>query len=217
MAEELVQLDEETAKLMVTKFFEQTQGYRPDWKKIAETNQYVGKLTDQEAYAKKLAAFKKAIAVIKEEHELSHQQMADRLSCSKQQISKILTSNINPKNGTVSIKKIPTDKIDLITEVFSVSGAYLLGLTEDVEKEFSYEAYYFWENPDSEFLPIRDRVVKEYQYGVATFGSPLALLKEKLWENLKDDYELILALNSMLKSEDRKKYVDIIKAIYRLK
>ena len=68
--------------------------------------------------------------------------------------------------------------------------------------------YYFWENPDSEYLIIKDEIgSKPLINPVAFFGTPKARLVTRIHEELKKelDYDFVVALDRIMSSEPKKR------------
>ncbi len=199
------------------RFYEKLYLYTPNWQKIVAINNETG-LPDEEDYQKKLESFKSAIRKLMEAEKLTYTEMAQRCGYGnkRQSFAKVVTKNTNPLKGTQPIKKIPVDKIPNIAATFTTSEAFLLGFTEDRNAAFTPEYYYFKENPKSEFLPIKEDVVTRLEFGIETFGAPLNILMDNLMEVTKEDYELLTALNQMLRGGKRDRFRQMLIALSKL-
>jgi len=117
------------------------------------------------------------------------------------------------------IKKIPINKFDLIYTEFSIHPAYLLGLVDDLAVEPDDASCYFWEHPRNKFECIKDELDLENYFIAMDFdGNPLNQLLSNVTEKLKNDYELLLALNNIFKgpSYQRTLMIDIIKKLGKI-
>ena len=184
---------------LIALFKEALRNYNPDWRKIATTNQFPEKLSDEEDRKKKAKSFGQAIKEIRSRRELSLQQMSERLSCSRQYVYKI---------ETVGVSKLPIDKLESIANTFGISPAFLIGLIDDETYMPDNAEYYFWENPDSEYLTIKDEMkLRPLTNPIAFFGTPKARLIARIYEELKKDinYDFVVALDKILLSEPKKR------------
>ena len=170
--------------------------YSPNWKTIVNRIQKMEN-NEELTYENKLENFRNAITAIKKEHNLSLRQMAEKLSCSYQHIWDI----VNKK-----IKTIPVKRFGDIAMCFSVSEAYLLGLVDDGGINPDIAECYFWENPQSEFLALKDCIEMERLYDpMATFGVPTKKLTDYVCEELSKDYALLSALHKIFKAPFQKR------------
>lgn len=199
------------------RFYEKLYSYTPNWSKIVAINNETG-LPDEEDYQKKLEAFKSAIRYLMKVEKLTYTEMAQRCGYGnkRQSFAKVVTQNTNPLKGTQPIKKIPVKKLSHIAATFTTSEAFLLGFTRNRNAAFTPEYYYFKENPKSEFLPIKKDVATRLEYGIETYGPSLERLIDNLMEVIKEDYELLTALNQMLRGYKKERYRQILLALSKL-
>lgn len=193
-------------ELLKERFYREMQYYCPNWKRIVHTNQS-GRDGD---YGKKLQDFCEAMKSIRETRGLSMQKMGERISYSRQFICEI------EKKG---IKKLPIHKLGLIANTFSVSVAYLIGLVEDDYCEPNITQYYFWEYPNSQYEIIKEEVIEgSLIHPMQTWGSPIDTILGEISQMLKNDYELALSIQEILKREGRKRgeIVSIIKSLAKI-
>lgn len=205
-------LSPEQREDMINSFRDEMRSYVPNWSAIIEANEPRDKYFSQETQKTPVESFCDAIKSIRKKMNLTQEQMGERLSCSRQNINKI--EHKIPKT-------IPVDKLESISECFSVSVAYLLGLIDDDSIEPDITEYYFWEHPNSEYLAIKDEVVnKPLIYPLETFGVPKEVLIKRLTENLKNKlenkYDVIVALNTILELPNAKKRTRALSIIENL-
>ena len=184
---------------LIDSFTEVLRDYNPDWVKIASINQHPKELSDEDARKKKVESFGRAIKEIRERRGLSMQQMGKRLSCTRQYVFKIETAGVS---------KLPIDKLERIAYTFGISPAFLIGLIDDETYMPDKIEYYFWENPDSEYLIIKDEIgSKPLINPVAFFGTPKTRLVTRIHEELKKelDYDFVVALDRIMSSEPKKR------------
>lgn len=179
------------------RFHKAIEEYRPNWETIAKTNQSLDNLSEYAAYSEKVEAFCTAIQHIRKMNNLSVEQMGERLGYSRQYVYKIEKKQI---------KGIPFDKIDFISEVFSVSPAYLLGLIEKEDEFPDPTAYYFWEYPNNPYIEIKDELIKQSLTSpMYTFGNPKEQLLSFVSNELINDYTLLYSLKKIFQSDPLKK------------
>lgn len=190
-------MTEKEKKDLIDEFKTVMEDYTPDWNTIINTNHSNGKYDDETVYLKRIEHFCDAIKMLRVRDKLTLEQMGERLSYTKQYVNKIEKHKI---------KKIPIDKLQLISYNFSISVAYLLNLTDDLDYNVCDEQYYFWEHPDSKYNEIKDEVIKKpLIYPMITHDNAIQKLINKLNEKLKNDYELALALDKILNAKSIKK------------
>lgn len=183
---------------LIDKFYDKIVAYRPDWNRIIEVNKISVK------------TFGEALQNVRKARGINGETMGESLSLSKQAISKM-------EKG--QYKFIPVDKLDLISNTYAVSVAYLLGLTDNQSEFLEKEEYFFWEFPESEYVAIKDEVTpKRLLYAMMTWGMPVDKMMEYVDENLRNDYELLQALYNILKTEKvrHKQYRNVIIAIGKI-
>lgn len=198
-------------EVLLNKFFDEIKYYAPNYEKIVYANQYGEKLSENEIYERKLESFCTNMRLLRKNRRISAETMGERLSCTKQNISKIENKKI---------KKIPINNLEFIHSRLDVSIAFLLGLTPDDGSEPSLTEYYFWEHPESEFVKIRHRIGQEkpLSYAMDYFGKPSKKIIESLIPKLEKDYELLSALDDILSAqpEVRKANIEIIKNLSKI-
>ena len=169
-------------------FLTEIEWYQPDWKKIAKRYE-----TDPKA----VEHFCKALKGIKESRGVSLRDMGEKLSYSGEYVSKIIKGKI---------KKIPLDKLDIIFDCYGVSPAYMIGLINEEEKIPDETEAYFWEYPDSEYLPVKDEVVhKAYINPMISHGAPINHIANEVFPKLLKEYDLMLSLQRILRSNSKNK------------
>ena len=180
---------------LINSFEKKMISYFPNWNTIIDANNVTTK------------TFGQRLKRLRKSRGLNQVEMGERLSYKKQNISKIE----NGKN-----KQIPVDKLDFISDIFSVSIAYLLGLEDDDGVHFDKRHYYFWENPNSEYGLVKEDILnKPLIYPMETWGSPKEEMINIVIEELKTDYDLLDSLYRIFTIEKtkRKNFIDIIKAL----
>lgn len=191
-------------------FWDEMGNYSPDWDKIIKMNRPTGNYAPAEIQKMTVEPFCNALKHLREKRQLTLKEMGERLSYTKQYISRI---------EHCAIKNIPINKLELISGCFSVSIAYLIGIIDDDSCEPDLAQYYFWEHPDCKYLPIKDEVIhKPLIYPIEFCGKPLENLIKELEQKIGNDYELALALNTILdlKNLKRKKLITIIKNLSQI-
>ena len=190
-------------------FAKEISCYIPDWKRIITANQTNENLKYDEIIDRKVEIFRKRMHDMRKDRGLTQAQMAERLSCTKQYISKI-EKNIN---------RIPVERLADINRIFGVPIPYLLGLTDSEEIIPKNEEIYFWENPKSKYSVIKDDVIKEpYINPMIFWGPPSETLADKVLEKIKDDYAILTLLDDILKSskEKREKILKSVKFLMEI-
>ena len=185
-------------ELLMERFAKEVTTYYPDWNAIINANHITPDI------------FGKRLEEIRKGQSLKQAEMGERLSYSKQAISKLEKG----KN-----KKIPVDKLEFISNVFSVSVAYLLGLEENKEIAVDKRHYYFWEHPKNDFEYIKKDIFNDtLKYPMETFGASTDKLLTLVIKGLKKDYALLSAIYWILRAEDSKKKTacEIIKSIEKI-
>ena len=74
---------------LLDKFFDEIKYYAPNYENIVYANQYGEKLSENEIYERKLESFCTNMRLLRKNRRISTQVMGERLSCTKQNISKI--------------------------------------------------------------------------------------------------------------------------------
>lgn len=158
--------------------------YKPNWQRIIDVNNISTKI------------FGSKLRELRRSRDLSGAELGERLSCSKQNISKI-------ENG--ENKRIPIEKFELIESLFPIPIAYLLGLTDDDDRTIDRTEYYFWENPDSKFNAIKNEVINGgLLIPFETWGFSKERIMEEVIELLQNDYELANAIHTFFIPENGK-------------
>lgn len=196
--------------MLKNQFYLEMDSYTPNWKVIAETNQHPDDCTDEKAYAKKRESFCKAMKHIRAQRGLKAGEMGSRLNYSRQYVYEI-------ENNQIQL--IPTHKFDVIGEVFGVSPAYLLGLT-DKEDEFPDKTQcYFWEHPQNKYTALKEDLIRDsLKNPMSFFGPAPDELMRVVTEKLTADYELLYALSKIYKTNsDKRDYIlNMIKSYSQL-
>ncbi len=185
-------------ELLMERFAKEMTTYYPNWNAIINVNHITPDI------------FGKRLEAIRKERDLSQAEMGERLSYSKQAISKLEKG----KN-----KKIPVDKLEFISNVFSVSVAYLLGLEKEAKTALDKRHYYFLEHPKNDFEYIKNDIFNDALiYPMETFGASTDKLLTLVIEGLKEDYALLSAIYRILRAQDSKKKnaCEIIKSIEKI-
>ncbi|MBE6805643.1 MAG: helix-turn-helix transcriptional regulator [Ruminococcaceae bacterium] len=185
-------------ELLIEEFKDEMIRYDPNWNVIADLYN-----VSTEKFGERLKSLRKS-------RGFTQEYVGEKLSYTKQSINKIEKG----KN-----KKIPVDKLNFISNLFSISVAYLLGLIDDDSVHIDKSEYYFWEHPNNKYVEVRDQVVqKRLTYPMATWGSPTERMLDAVTDELKNDYELLTALYNIFKTEKtkRKQIRGIIKAVEKI-
>lgn len=196
--------NEQERKQLILNFKQEIQSYTPDWKKIIHTNQSMEKISIEEILDRKVIIFRKRMCALRKSRGLTQAQMAERLSCSKQYVSKI----------EKSIKNIPIKILEDIHKCFAVPIAYLLGLIDDDICEPDIAEYYFWENPHSKYNIVKSDVINErLLHPMEFFGAPQKTLEEKVFEEIKKHYDLLMLFDDIMNcsKEKKEKMIQIMK------
>ena len=188
----------DNSELLIEEFNDEMIRYEPNWNAIVDL------------YDVSTEKFGERLKTLRKSRGFTQEYVGEKLSYTKQSINKIEKG----KN-----KKIPVDKLDFISNLFSVSEAYLLGLIDDDDVHIDKSEYYFWEHPNNKYVEVRDQVVqKRLTYPMATWGSPTERMLDAVTNELKSDYELLTALYNIFKTEKakRKQIRGIIKAVEKI-
>ena len=183
---------------VINEFSREMQRYYPNWNTIIEVQKI-----PTEIFGERLKALRK-----KRGH--TQEFMGERLGCSKQAINKIEKG----KN-----KKIPVDKLDMCSELFSVSVAYLLGLEKDDGIHIDKSQYYFWEFPNSKLEYAKEKLIENpLLYPFESWGEPTEIMLNYITNALKNDYELIRIIHHILevKETTKKDIKGVFKAIEKI-
>lgn len=184
--------------ILINAFENEMMHYFPNWNAIIEANNIAPEI------------FGQRLRKLRESRGLTQVEMGERLSCGKQNISKIE----NGKN-----QNIPVKKLDDLSDLFSVSIAYLLGLNDDDSLQFDKRQYYFWEYPDNKYEFVKEDVLKKpLTFPMETWGNPLENMLKTVIEGLRTDYDLtqFLYLVFTAKKTKQKKIRDIVIAIKKI-
>ena len=184
--------------ILINAFENEMRHYFPNWNAIIEANNIAPE------------TFGQRLRKLRESRGLTQVEMGERLSCGKQNISKIE----NGKN-----KNIPVKKLDDLSDLFSVSVAYLLGLDDDDSLYFDKSQYYFWEYPDNKYEFVKKDVLnKPLIYPMETWGNSLENMLKTVIEGLRTDYDLtqFLHLFFTAKKTKQKKIRNIVIAIKKI-
>lgn len=186
--------DEKTE--LIKKFQQEIHSYTPDWAKIIRTNQTDENLSIYEILDRKTEAFRKRMREMRVSRGMKQQDIAIRMGCSKQYISKIENN----------ITNIPIERLEEISDIFGISIAYLIGLTDDEVHIPGVEEIYFWEYPQSKYEVIKSEVIEKRLINPLQFvGSEKDKLEEKVLNNLKNHYDLLCLMDEILHYENEKK------------
>lgn len=183
---------------LIEEFKDEMIRYDPNWNVIVDL------------YNVSTEKFGERLKELRKSRGFTQEYVGEKLSYTKQSINKIEKG----KN-----KKIPVDKLNFISNLFSISVAYLLGLIDDDSVHIDKSEYYFWEHPNNKYVEVRDQVVqKRLTYPMATWGSPTERMLDAVTDELKNDYELLTALYNIFKTEKtkRKQIRGIIKAVEKI-
>lgn len=189
---------ENNNELLIEEFKDEMIRYDPNWNVIVDL------------YNVSTEKFGERLKELRKSRGFTQEYVGEKLSYTKQSINKIEKG----KN-----KKIPVDKLNFISNLFSISVAYLLGLIDDDSVHIDKSEYYFWEHPNNKYVEVRDHVVqKRLTYPMATWGSPTERMLDAVTDELKNDYELLTALYNIFKTEKakRKQIRGIIKAVEKI-
>ena len=189
---------ENNNELLIEEFKDEMIRYDPNWNVIVDL------------YNVSTEKFGERLKELRKSRGFTQEYVGEKLSYTKQSINKIEKG----KN-----KKIPVDKLNFISNLFSISVEYLLVLIDDDSVHIDKSEYYFWEHPNNKYVEVRDHVVqKRLTYPMATWGSPTERMLDAVTDELKNDYELLTALYNIFKTEKakRKQIRGIIKAVEKI-
>lgn len=184
---------QEEREILIKKFKKEMEEYSPNWEAIIAANNI-----STEAFGKRFKEFR-----IK--RQCTQTVIGKKLSYSKQSINKIECG----KN-----KKIPVDRLDFMSGLFSVSVAYLLCLIENDGEYVDDTEYYFWEHPNNQYECVKGDVVKpRLNYPMEHFGPPEKTILSLVTDELEGDYKLISTLYGILitKKQKRKEFYKVLK------
>ena len=184
---------------LIKEFENEMNTYEPNWKNIVDRN---ADIITVDVFAERMQK-------IRMDRNLTYAQMAQRLSYSRQAVFKIEKKQI---------KKIPVDRLEIISYCFSVSIAYLLGITNEETRTFDKTEYYFYEYPNNRYLEVKDKVIRNRMiYAMETWGPSIEQLNDRIIKKLKGDYELLTALDLILDESNKRDYlVSIIKNLGKI-
>ena len=95
----------------------------------------------------------------------------------------------------------------------------MLGLHPNDERNPSDVELYLWQHPDSDFYYVKDMIPQEKLINpMETWGMPLQVLAEKVFKIIRNDYELLSALDIILgkSPSKRKPLMAIIKDLAKI-
>lgn len=181
---------------LIEEFKRVIKQYHPNWKIILHAICSEGELSFEQNLDKFVEIFRQRMKEMRKSRGLTQQEVAYRLSCSKQYVSKIENS----------INNIPIDILDNIQRCFSLPIPYLLGLTDDSSREPDIAEYYFWENPDDKFNTIKEAVIKpQLIYPMETWGPPPETLESKVAKEINGQYDILMLIDDIMNSNKEKK------------
>lgn len=194
-------------------FRQEMETYEPDYKKIAETNQYK-QLSDADEDERKRQAFANGIRSIREIKHYTCEKMGKMLKVSKQRINEYELGNF---------KYIPVELIPKIKLFWGITPAYMLGMSNDMDSEPHLEQYYFWEHTENTPYEIFRDIVAKWPWhtstGVPRNGPTGYDLYSLLVQSIGDDYELCIRLYYLFAGEDeaeKNRKINAIKAILKV-
>lgn len=130
-------------------------GYLPNWQNIIRANQFHKKISDDKAYAYKIKVFCQKIAEYQQRRGLSYRALGEISGVSHTQIQKIVKEKI---------KNISYTQVEKFAEVFGVSAAYLIGLTNKESYVPSIVRMYFWEHPKCKYIKVKKLAESQLVY-----------------------------------------------------